>query len=92
VTEGWRRRWSGLLFAQSPHMVTNLNDLAPPAWAAAGILPEQGVRLSEVVSALSYALDITEGQAEGHAVRSCVIGMLGTREYSLAERMFSVSR
>jgi len=56
-------------------MATNLNDLAPPAWAAAGILPEQGVRLSEVVSALSYALDITEGQAEGHAVRSCVIGM-----------------
>lgn len=56
-------------------MTTNLNDLAPPAWAAAGILPDQGVRLSEVVSALSYALDITEGQAEGHAVRSCVIGM-----------------
>jgi putative nucleotidyltransferase with HDIG domain len=56
-------------------MTTNLNDLAPPAWAAAGILPEQGVRLSEVVSALSHALDITEGQSEGHAVRSCVIGM-----------------
>ena len=56
-------------------MSTNINDLAPPAWAVAGILPEQGVRLSEVVSALSYALDITEGQREGHAVRSCVIGM-----------------
>jgi putative nucleotidyltransferase with HDIG domain len=56
-------------------MTTNINDLAPPAWAAAGILPEQGVRLSEVVSALSYALDITEGQSEGHAVRSCIIGM-----------------
>jgi len=33
------------------------------------------VRLSEVVSALSYALDITEGQPAGHAVRTCVIGM-----------------
>ncbi|HKV73168.1 MAG TPA: hypothetical protein VJN95_01515, partial [Gemmatimonadales bacterium] len=33
------------------------------------------VRLSEVVSALSYALDITEGQPQGHAVRSCLIGM-----------------
>src|SRR6188508_3351900 len=33
------------------------------------------VRLSEVVAALSYALDITEGQPEGHAVRSCLIGM-----------------
>lgn len=33
------------------------------------------VRLAEVVSALSYALDLTEGQAPGHSVRSCVIGM-----------------
>src|SRR6266542_6456576 len=33
------------------------------------------IRLSEVIAALSYALDITEGQPEGHAVRSCLIGM-----------------
>src|SRR3954452_11075281 len=33
------------------------------------------IRLSEVVSALSYALDVTEGQPMGHAVRSCAIGM-----------------
>ena len=32
--------------------------------------PDSTVRLSEVVSALSYALDITEGQPQGHAVRS----------------------
>jgi len=31
--------------------------------------------LSEVLSGLSHALDITEGQARGHAERSCVIGM-----------------
>ncbi|HEX5817933.1 MAG TPA: HD domain-containing phosphohydrolase [Gemmatimonadales bacterium] len=36
---------------------------------------DAAVRLSEVVAALSYALDITEGQPEGHAVRSCLIGM-----------------
>jgi putative nucleotidyltransferase with HDIG domain len=36
---------------------------------------DTAVRLSEVVAALSYALDITEGQPEGHAVRSCLIGM-----------------
>ncbi len=30
---------------------------------------------SEVVAALSYALDITEGQPAGHAARSCMIGM-----------------
>jgi putative nucleotidyltransferase with HDIG domain len=33
------------------------------------------VRLSEVVAALSHALDITEGQPEGHAVRTCLVGM-----------------
>ena len=34
-----------------------------------------GVRLSEVLAGLSYALDLTEGQREGHSVRSCLIGM-----------------
>jgi HD-GYP domain-containing protein (c-di-GMP phosphodiesterase class II) len=34
-----------------------------------------GFRLSEVMSALSYALDLTEGQPEGHSVRTCLIGM-----------------
>ena len=33
------------------------------------------VRLSEVVGALSHALDITEGQPMGHAVRTTMIGM-----------------
>jgi putative nucleotidyltransferase with HDIG domain len=33
------------------------------------------IRLSEVIGALSYALDITEGQPMGHSVRSCLIGM-----------------
>lgn len=33
------------------------------------------MRLSEVLSGLSHALDITEGQPQGHAERSCTIGM-----------------
>jgi putative nucleotidyltransferase with HDIG domain len=33
------------------------------------------ISLAEVLSALSFALDLTEGQPAGHAVRSCVIGM-----------------
>lgn len=33
------------------------------------------LRLSEVLSGLSHALDITEGQPRGHAERSCLIGM-----------------
>ena len=39
------------------------------------------VRLSEVLSALSFILERVEGQPEGHAVRSCCIGM------SVAERL-----
>jgi HD-GYP domain-containing protein (c-di-GMP phosphodiesterase class II) len=45
--------------------------------------------LSEVVSALSCALDITEGQPEGHAVRSCMIGMRLAREIYLMPRQRS---
>ncbi len=38
------------------------------------------VHLSEVVGALSYALDITEGQPVGHSLRCCWLGMhLGQR-------------
>src|SRR4051812_40781849 len=42
------------------------------------------IRLSEVVSALSYALDITEGQPMGHAVRTCAIGMRIGEQLGLA--------
>lgn len=33
------------------------------------------IKLSEVIGALSAALDLTEGQPMGHALRSCLIGM-----------------
>jgi putative nucleotidyltransferase with HDIG domain len=33
------------------------------------------VRLSDVVAAMSFALDLTEGEPPGHAVRACKIGM-----------------
>ncbi len=33
------------------------------------------LKLSELIAALSHALDITEGQPEGHCVRCCWIGM-----------------
>src|SRR5689334_380992 len=33
------------------------------------------VRLSAVIGAMSYALDVTEGEPPGHAIRSCKIGM-----------------
>jgi HD-GYP domain-containing protein (c-di-GMP phosphodiesterase class II) len=41
--------------------------------------PER-VRLSDVFSALSFALDLTEGQPMGHALRTCLISLeLGQR-------------
>ena len=33
------------------------------------------ISLSEIISALSYALDLTEGAVHGHALRSCLLGM-----------------
>jgi len=44
-----------------------------------------GLKLSELISALSHALDITEGQPEGHCVRCCWIGMHIGREMALSE-------
>jgi HD-GYP domain-containing protein (c-di-GMP phosphodiesterase class II) len=41
------------------------------------------ILLSEVIGALSYALDLTEGEPPGHAVRSCVIGMRLAEELRL---------
>ena len=35
----------------------------------------ENVSLSEVLSALSHALDLTEGAPAGHTMRSCLIGM-----------------
>ena len=36
--------------------------------------PPAGLKLAELISALSHALDITEGQPQGHCVRCCWIG------------------
>jgi HD-GYP domain-containing protein (c-di-GMP phosphodiesterase class II) len=48
-------------------MTASLTPAAPVRDAA--------FRISEILSALSCALDITEGQPPGHAVRTCLIGM-----------------
>ena len=41
------------------------------------------VKLSTILSAMSYALDLTEGQPQGHAARSCLIGMRIAEELRL---------
>lgn len=43
------------------------------------------LRLSEVISALSHALDLTEGQPVGHAERTCLIGLRIAEQLGLGE-------
>jgi HD-GYP domain-containing protein (c-di-GMP phosphodiesterase class II) len=45
--------------------------------------PEERLQLAELISALSHALDITEGQPPGHCVRCCWIGMHIGRQIGL---------
>ena len=41
------------------------------------------ISLSEIISALSYALDLTEGAVHGHALRTCLLGMRIAQELRL---------
>jgi putative nucleotidyltransferase with HDIG domain len=49
--------------------------LVPGPTTERHVTPDTELRLSEVLSGLSHALDITEGQPPGHVERSCMIGM-----------------
>jgi response regulator RpfG family c-di-GMP phosphodiesterase len=42
------------------------------------------VSRAEVIAAFSYALDLTEGQPEGHCIRACWIGMQVGRQIGLS--------
>lgn len=46
-------------------------------------LDDGSISLSEVISALSFALDLTEGAVHGHALRSCLLGMRIAEEAQL---------
>ncbi|HEX4297708.1 MAG TPA: HD domain-containing phosphohydrolase [Devosia sp.] len=53
------------------------------------------IELAELVSALSYALDLTEGQPAGHSVRACWIGIhvgmeLGLSAADLTELYYTI--
>lgn len=51
----------------------------------------QALKLSELIGALSHALDITEGQPEGHCVRCCWIGMhIGEKLGMPTERLWEL--
>jgi hypothetical protein len=51
----------------------HLPPLEPCAVVSTQAVPM--LRLSEIIGALSYALDLTEGQPPGHCLRACWIGM-----------------
>ncbi|MBB1249873.1 HD-GYP domain-containing protein [Rhizobium sp. G21] len=53
------------------------------------------IRLAEIMSALSHALDLTEGQPQGHCIRVCRIGMtigarMGLSEKALEELYYTL--
>ncbi|QIN80529.1 HD domain-containing protein [Rubrobacter marinus] len=50
-----------------------------------GAVEDGTVKLSEVLSALSYVLDMVEGQPAGHVLRSCFIGMKVAERLQLTE-------
>ncbi|MEO6410766.1 MAG: HD domain-containing phosphohydrolase [Burkholderiaceae bacterium] len=54
--------------------------------AAAAAAGSNGLLLSELIGALSHALDLTEGQPKGHCVRCGWIGMHIGRELGLGPR------
>ncbi len=47
------------------------------------LIQRPDIRLSNVLAGLSHALDLTEGQRQGHAIRSGLIGMRIARELQL---------
>ena len=58
-------------------------------------MPYQSMKMSELISALSHALDMTEGQPPGHCIRCCWIGMqiggaLGLEEKQLWELYYTI--
>ncbi len=56
--------------------------LADPAVAEPAA---EHILLAELLGALSYALDLTEGQSEGHCMRCCWIGVRIGQELGLSE-------
>src|ERR1700677_341363 len=46
---------------------------------------DSSISLSEIISALSYALDLTEGAVHGHSLRSCLLGMRIAAEAKLSD-------
>ena len=73
-TGGRRTGFASMISAPRTRPVTVYGGGAVRTWTRSGADAEE-FRFSEVLSALSFALDLVEGQPEGHTVRSCLMGM-----------------
>jgi putative nucleotidyltransferase with HDIG domain len=72
--------------ASSPWKELRQTPAAPPRTfrlVSEQLDPDSSIRVSELISALSYALDLTEGRPMGHSVRACMIGMRIAEEIGL---------
>src|SRR5580692_5035947 len=62
-----------------------VNEQASQMFASVeGTEAPASIRMSDIISALSYALDLTEGQPMGHSVRACMIGMRIARQVGMS--------
>jgi len=71
-------------------MATHFRQIVPIASAPAPIPADAGApSLAEIISALSFALDLTEGAVPGHALRCCLLGMRLGRELGFSDAMLA---
>jgi putative nucleotidyltransferase with HDIG domain len=56
---------------------------APSSELRSEFRPAGSISLAEILSAFSFALDLTEGALPGHALRSCLLGMRLGKELGL---------
>ena len=75
----------GCDFAQGFHLSRPLPAAELEALLRRAAARPRSFALSEVLGALSYALDITEGEPPGHAVRTLAIGMRIAEQLGLGE-------
>jgi putative nucleotidyltransferase with HDIG domain len=75
-----RTKYPAALFSGTTHAAFSLRLTELKALL---LIQRPDIRLSNVLAGLSYALDLTEGQREGHSVRSCLLGMRIAKELQL---------
>ena len=51
------------------------------------LVDSEEIRFSEVISAFSVSLDITQGHPQGHSMRTALIGMMIASQLGLATEM-----